>query len=622
MVHKVVWRIRSLLEHRRLPVFLAVFAVVVMLPALGHGWFLDDMMFRARFLESAGTGDGMEEVGGLFKSTSKLSDAMSGLYVFFDDEDAESVMDYGAIPWWADPDCRISFWRPVTSFTMWLDYQLYPNSGPLQHMHSILWFGGAVFVLTILYRRMGGAVWITGLAALLYVLDDGSYMPVAFVANRNAVIALFFGLLAVLMHDKWRREGSVGGAILACVFLALSLLSAEAGIATAAYLGAYALVFEQGKWSRRIRSLIPAVAVVILWRVVHGALGYATHASGVYIDPGAEPMRFATAALERGPIMIFAQLFGSVADAYYIFSDPARVKVYAVVVVVLLVLLAVLRPLLRRDRVARFWFVGMVFAVVPICATMASNRNLLFVGVGAMGLVAHFVGGVFSGQARPSRWRLWRMPVWAFCGVFLFVHVVCAAGGRVAAPWMYSQWTAKTELTFDLELPDDTSKYDVVVVNSPAPLFLIGLPAKTALEGRGIPRSLRVLAPAYSPLEVTRTADKVLEVEAMTGSLLFWERPEEIWLHFILFLQEFNTIFRDPMNGFDVGERVELDGLAVEVKAVDADGQPVAVEFRFDISLDDPSMRWFMWRYDIEKPFVPFVVPAVGESVEVAGVPW
>jgi len=450
-----------------------------------------------------------------------------------------------------------------------------------------------------LYRRLAGPVWIAGLAALLYVLDDGNYMPVAFVANRNAVIALFFGLLAVLMHDKWRREGSIGGAILACVFLALSLLSAEAGIATAAYLGAYALVFEQGKWSRRIRSLVPAVAVVILWRFVHGALGYATHASGVYIDPGAEPLRFAVAALERGPIMIFAQLFGSV-----------------------VVLLAVLRPLLRRDRVARFWFLGMVFAVVPICATMASNRNLLFVSVGAMGLVAHFVGGVLSGQARPSRWRLWRMPVWAFCGVFLFVHVVCAAGGRVVAPLVYSKWTAKTEMTFDLELPDDVSNCDVVVVNTPAPLFLIGLPAKTALEGRGIPRSLRVLAPAYSPLEVTRIADKVLEVEAMTGSLLFWERPEEIWLHFIFFLEDFNTIFRDPRNGFEVGEKVELARLAIEVKAVDTDGQPVAVEFRFDISLDDPSMRWFVWEYRFEEPFVPFAVPAVGESVEIAGVPW
>lgn len=623
MSHRFVCVVRGWLESRRVPVFLAILAIVVMIPAVRHGWFLDDMLFRARFLASSARDGGTEGVGGPVKGIAKLSDAMSELYAFFrDDEAIKNLRNYGAIPWWTDPDCRISFWRPVTSFTIWLDYQLYPNSGPLQHLHSILWFGGAAFVLAVLYRRLGGPAWMAGLAGLLYVLDETNYFPVAFVANRNAVIALFFGLLAVLMHDKWRREGGVGGAVLACVFFGLSVLSAEAGIATAAYIGAYALVFEQGKLSRRIGSLIPAAAVVILWRIVHGTLGYSTYASGVYVDPGAEPMRFVAATIERGPILLFAELFGSAADAYYFLSDSARVEAYAVVVGVLLVLLAVLRPTLRRDRVARFWALGTVFAVVPICATMASNRNLLFVGVGAMGLVAQFVGGVLSGEGRPTGHRLWRMPVWTFCGLFLFVHVVCSAGGRVVAPFIYSKSRGIMEMTFDLDLPDDVSNYDVVAVNSPAPLFLIGLPAKTALEGRGVPRSLRVLAPAFSPLKVTRTADKSLEVRAITGSLLFWERPEEIWLHFIFFLEDFNTIFRDPRNGFEVGEKVELDRLAIEVKAVDADGQPVAVEFRFDVSLDDPSMRWFVWQYDLKKPYVPFGVPAVGESVEVAGVPW
>ena len=178
------------------------------------------------------------------------------------------------------------------------------------------------------------------------------------------------------------------------------------------------------------------------------------------------------------------------------------------------------------------------------------------------------------------------------------------------------------EMTFDLDLPEDVSSCDVVVVNSPSPLFLVGLPAKTALEGRGAPRSLRVLAPAFSPLKVTRTGDKTLEVRAITGSLLFWERPKKIWRHFILFLQEFNTIFRERSKGFEVGERVELDRLAIEVKAVDGDGQPVAVEYTFDVSPDDPSMRWFVWEYRLKKPFSLFAVPGVGESVEIAGVPW
>ncbi|MHC4740986.1 MAG: hypothetical protein ACYS8Z_03690 [Planctomycetota bacterium] len=623
MSRRFVCILRGLLESRRLPLFLGVLAVVVMLPALGHGWFLDDMLFRTRFLKPAEMGGNVEEVGGLFWSTSRLSDAMSELYSFFkDQEDVKSLMDYGLIPWWTDPECQISFWRPVTSFTMWLDYQLWPNSAPLHHLHSILWFGGAVYVLAVLYRRIGGIAWIAGFAGVLFVLEDNNYFPVAFVANRNSIIALFFGALAVLTHDKWRRDGRVSGAVLSCVFLALSLLSAEAGIATAAYLGAYALAYDEGKLSRRLLSLAPAIGVVVVWRIVHGALGYSTHASGVYIDPGAEPLRFVWAALERGPIILFAQLFGSFADLYYAFSDPARVKVYAVVAGVLVVLLLSLRPLFRADRAARFWFLGMVFAAVPVCATMASNRNLIFVGVGGMGLAAHFVGGMFSGKARPRGHRIWRMPAWTFCGLFLLVHVVFGVIGRAASPWMYSKWTTATEKIYDINLPDDMSQRDVVVINTACPLFLVGLPARMELEGRGIPRSVRILAPAYSPLKVTRVADKVLEVRAVSGNLFFWEQPDHIFLHFIFFLQEFNTIFRDPRNGFEVGDTVEAGRVAIEIKAVDGTGQPVAAEFRFDVSLDDPSLYWVMWQYHLKVHYVPFTVPPVGQSVEIAGVPY
>ncbi|MBN2138041.1 MAG: hypothetical protein JW720_09550 [Sedimentisphaerales bacterium] len=614
---------RVLLEHRRLPVFLALLAIFVMLPALGHGWLLDDMMFRARLAELPATGSEIENTGGLFRGARDLPDAIFGLYAFFaDEEGVKQIKDYGIIPWWTDPNCQISFWRPVTSFTIWLDYQLFPDSAPLQHLHSILWYAGAVFVLTVLYRRIGGAGWIAGLAALLYVLEACNYMPVAFIANRNAVIALLFGVSALLMHDKWRRGGGLPEAVLSCLLLGLSLLSAEAGIATAGYLGAYALGYEQGKWSRRMSSLIPAAAVVIAWRIVHGALGYATHASGVYIDPGAEPLHFAAAVFERGPIMLFAQLFGSAADAYYFFSDSARVKVLAVILVILAMFLAVLAGVLRRDRAARFWFLGMVFAVVPVCATMASNRNLLFIGVGAMGLIAQFTGPMLSGQRRPQGRRLLRMPVWTFCGVLVFVHVPCSIAGRIAAPFIYSRFAEISEMSFDIDLPDKMRGHDVVTVNSPMPLFLIGLPAKTALEGRGIPRSLRVLAPAFSPLKVTRIADKVLEVRAMSGSLLFWERPKEIWLHLIFFAEEFNTIFRDPRHGFEAGETIEAGRMVATIKAVDGQGQPVAVEFRFDVSLDDPSMLWYRWQYDWKEPYVRFEVPAVGESVEIAGVPF
>ncbi len=50
MSNRFVQILLGWLASRHVPIVLAVMAIVVMLPALGHGWFLDDMMFRARLV--------------------------------------------------------------------------------------------------------------------------------------------------------------------------------------------------------------------------------------------------------------------------------------------------------------------------------------------------------------------------------------------------------------------------------------------------------------------------------------------------------------------------------------------------------------------------------------------
>lgn len=48
------------------------------------------------------------------------------LFTFCPDDDAAraALRERGVIGWWASPDLTISFWRPLTSLTHWLDYRL------------------------------------------------------------------------------------------------------------------------------------------------------------------------------------------------------------------------------------------------------------------------------------------------------------------------------------------------------------------------------------------------------------------------------------------------------------------------------------------------------------------
>jgi hypothetical protein len=55
--------------------------------------------------------------------------------------------------------------------------------------------------------------------------------------------------------------------------------------------------------------------------------------------------------------------------------------------------------------VARFWATGSLLALVPVCGMgIPSGRLLMFIGLGGMGLIAQFAGGLLrSGRNEGSK---------------------------------------------------------------------------------------------------------------------------------------------------------------------------------------------------------------------------
>ena len=129
---------------------------------------------------------------------------------------------------------------------MQLDFLLWPELPALMHLHSLLWLALLAWAATLLYRETLGATWAAGLAALLYAVDDAHAAPAAYIANRNALVATAFGVLCLLCFARWRRQGWRPGAVLSPALLALALAAGEIALATAAYLGSYALLLGPG----------------------------------------------------------------------------------------------------------------------------------------------------------------------------------------------------------------------------------------------------------------------------------------------------------------------------------------------------------------------------------------
>jgi len=346
------------------------------------------------------------------------------------------------------------------------------------------------------------------------------------------------------------------------------------------------MFIDSGKLRGRLASLLPTACVVVLWRVVYVALGYGVSGTGLYIDPVLEPMRFAGAIAERGLFLLQLQ-----------WAIPSsRVHVYGVVFFVVLAVLLV--PLLRRSRSARFWATGMLLSVIPICGTYPDPRLLIFVGLGAFGLMAELIAAALSAGQRPAT-PLWRWPAVAFSVFFIAVHLVLAAvglAGRAARP--FGPKGLMEDVIHAIPLGDGVEQRDVIFVN--APIAYGGhLPILRAMEGRSVPRHTRVLGPSGAAVRLNRPNAHTLVVRPRGGYLS--EIPDRI--------------VRSRAHPMSLGQTIELTGLTIRVTRLTADGRPAEVAFRFDVPLEDPSLLWLHWA---DGRFEPFTPPEVGQTAELA----
>jgi hypothetical protein len=261
----------------------------------------------------------------------------------------------------------------------------------------------------------------------------------------------------------------------------------------------------------------------------------------------------------------------------------------------------VLIPLLKRNRAARFWAVGMLLSVLPICAAFPSDRLLSFVSIGAMGLIAEFIAFVFTKSDGQPRRLIWRVPATLLAVLLLFIHLVLSPPMlilRVARPMGPRGFIGSLKyVPFDESIEDQ----DLVVVNPPSTFLAMSCLPAWASEGKPLPAHMRILASSqFHPVQVRRIDERIITV-----------RPQDGYLVTI-----FDKLFRGDQHRLSLGERIELTGMKVEVTELTGDGRPAEAAFSFSVGLEDASLRWLQYK---NGRYVPFHPPAIGQSVELPG---
>ncbi len=71
-------------------------------------------------------------------------------------------------------------------------------------------------------------------------------------------------------------------------------------------------------------------------------------------------------------------------------------------------------------------------------------------------------------------------------------------------------------------------------------------------------------------------------------------------------------VYRSGDQPFAPGQKIQLPGISVEVIAIHDENLVSEAVFRFNVPLEDPSLRWFRWDTGA---FVSFQPPRIGDTI-------
>ncbi len=558
-----------------------ILGILMTLPTLSAGIFMDDVLVRTKL-------SGVESPW----TPAEWWD----LYTFAREDINAELLEAGHHPWWAHPEVKMTFFRPLSAATHHFDHWLFPDQPMLHHLHSVLWYGLAIFmVYWVLAGIYPNSKKLVLLASIAFAVATPHAMTVGWLAGRNTIISFVAALLYFDLYRRWRTSHKTKYLLSSLGLFIVALLTGEAALGGIAYLLGWELFMVKTTWSKRLLALTPHLSLFGTWYLLYTAAGFGAANTGIYHDPSTDPGDFALAVASNFPVLMLGKWILMPLDFWAIIPWSSQLAIIGIGVLFTVFLGWMLWPLLKKQSLNRLWAFGMVAALGPFTATLPMDRLVLFAGLGAAALLAQMVLTPTKTRIRKITWKailILHLPLAA-----LLVLFIAATLDTVFAPMT----TGVTQAPVDAQVTDQTFVY----LSSNFHRVHYTTLMRTVDGKLPVPKRSMILSSTTTANAVTRTDATTLEIT-----------PEGGFMDLML-----DQIHRRSTRRFAVGDRVQLPDAEVEILELNDQQNPARAAFHFRVPLEDPSLRWLVVEPEDGTGFPPvvttreFQLPAIGETV-------
>jgi len=495
--------------------------------------------------------------------------------------DRRALMDSGAWPWWSHPQLSLVMFRPMSSVLLHLDVLIAGHHTTFAHIHSLCWWALALLAVYC-WLRIVFPLRIALFALALLCVEESATVPVVWIANRNALVAMTFSGFGLAALASARNRGSTRLAMLCALLLFAALMASEYALC---FFG-YAVATEFGPRGnlalRRSHSILAWAVPFGVWVLLYRYYGAGVSGSSVYIDPITDPTRFARVLPAR-----IALLLRHLITTFPI-TDPNPLRVGPTLVPTLPILLGLIFCVWiasqSYDSNLRHTIVrlscGTLFSLFPAVGSFTSARLAL---AGSIGVAVAFAivldGLVVTLSSRPqTKLKVVQLTILIPATVLIIVfHLVYATRSVLTETenWIQTYTNNERGLSHS-QLNLREIRNGTVILIAAADMQTL-LYAPSVLAAHGIPHlcAWRVLSVHPGPVLLRRTDAFTLDV-VLLGSEWLTSSAE--------------TLFRSTDQPLSVGQRITVRDMTATVMKMGRLG-PLQMRFVFNRSLDDRSIQ-------------------------------